>query len=404
MPTSFRVAVATVVMGTAFVAASGMPSWISVAVLAFGMINVIFPAPRREWVSAIAVAAAIGTLLWPPYVLIALILGWVVWLPVFIVSWVTALHSRKARTPDALASDSRLSSATAAHIAVAALILAVTVASIAYRLIVFQHLDQTSALFVGIPALLAVIVLFGVSPQSATGAACKAVTVALLVSSLFLGEGILCVFMSAPLFYGIAIAIANSASDKPSNLNLRSFIIVLSIAPLSLEGVTSFTTLNREEAVTVSKIVRGSSRAVEQALFQPPRFDRLRPLYLRAGFPSPISSRIAADRTRWVIEMRGGEMRLNGMEARTGDLVLDLQETRAGFARWRAVSDTSHMTHFLTWREAIVQWEAVDAQTTKVTWTLRYRRDLDPSFYFGPMERYAVRLAAEYLIDAVATP
>jgi hypothetical protein len=145
---------------------------------------------------------------------------------------------------------------------------------------------------------------------------------------------------------------------------------------------------------------------VERALFEAPRFDRVLPLYLRAGFPSPVSTRIdrSVDRTRWVIGVRGGEMRLNGMEPRTGDLVLELEETRPGFVRWRAVSDTSHMTHFLTWREAVVQWEPVDAQTTKVTWTLRYRRDLDPSFYFGPMERYAVQLAAGYLIDAVATP
>ena len=95
-------------------------------------------------------------------------------------------------------------------------------------------------------------------------------------------------------------------------------------------------------------------------------------------------------------------MRLNGMEARTGDLILELEEARAGLVRWRA--DSSHMTHFLNWRESIVRWEPIDAQTTRVTWTLRYRRDLDPSWYFGPMERYAARLAAGYLIDAVATP
>ena len=97
-------------------------------------------------------------------------------------------------------------------------------------------------------------------------------------------------------------------------------------------------------------------------------------------------------------------MRLNGMEPRTGDLILQLEEARAGFVRWRAVSDSSHMTHFLTWREVMVQWEPAGAYTTKVTWTLRYRRDLDPSWYFGPLERYAVRLAAGYLIESVATP
>jgi hypothetical protein len=97
-------------------------------------------------------------------------------------------------------------------------------------------------------------------------------------------------------------------------------------------------------------------------------------------------------------------MRLNGMEARTGDLVLEVEESRPGLIRWRAVSDSSHMTHFLDWRASVVQWEAIDARTTRVTWTLRYRRGLDPAWYFGPMERYAMRLAAGYLIDSVATP
>ena len=77
-----------------------------------------------------------------------------------------------------------------------------------YQLIVAHSLQQTAALFVGIPALLAIVVVFMVSPRSATGVACKAVTVGLLVSLLFLGEGMLCVVMSAPLFYAVAVAIA----------------------------------------------------------------------------------------------------------------------------------------------------------------------------------------------------
>ena len=42
------------------------------------------------------------------------------------------------------------------------------------------------------------------------------------------------------------------------------------------------------------------------------------------------------------------------------------------------------MTHYLTWQEARVEWEPVGAGATRVTWTLRYRRDLDPAWYFGP--------------------
>jgi hypothetical protein len=250
-----------------------------------------------------------------------------------------------------------------------------------------------------------------VSPRSATGVACKAVTVGLLVSMLFLGEGMVCVIMSAPLFYIIAVAVADlmheaSLRNRPAGTKLFSCLIVLTIVPMSLEGVTGLTTVNRDVSVTESRIVRASSQAVEQALFEPPRFNRVLPLYLRAGFPRPVTTRIdrSPGRTRWVIEVRGGEMHLDGMEPRTGDLILELDEARPGVVRWRAVSDGSHMTHFLAWREAVVEWQPIDAQTTKVTWTLRYRRGLDPAWYFGPWERYAAHLAAGYLIDAVATP
>ena len=37
-------------------------------------------------------------------------------------------------------------------------------------------------------------------------------------------------------------------------------------------------------------------------------------------------------------------------------------------------------------------------------WTLRYKRLLDPAWYFGPWERYAAKLTADYLIQTVATP
>jgi hypothetical protein len=231
------------------------------------------------------------------------------------------------------------------------------------------------------------------------------------MSLLFLWEGMLCVLMSAPLFYGVAVVISllltrDRAASDGRTLTLRSYLVVLAIVPMSLEGVTEYTTVNREDSVSVSQTVAAPVSAVERALFERPRFDRVRPPYLRAGFPSPVASRIerGPGETRWVIQMRGGEMLLSGMEPRTGDLTLELETERAGSVRWVAVSDTSHMTHFLTWRESEVQFHAVDAWTTKVTWTLRYQRGLDPAWYFGPMERYAARLAAGYLIDSVATP
>src|SRR5436190_6342166 len=301
--------------------------------------------------------------------------------------------------------------ATPARIGLATLILAVAIAVVAYRVIVFHNLQQTAALFIGIPALLAIVVTFGVSPRSATGVACKAVTVGLLVSMLFLWEGVLCVLMSAPLFFAVAVGITHfvqivRGTGDRDTITLRSCAILLVLVPMSLEGVTDLTTLNRTESVSASRIVGASADAVARALLDAPRFDRARPLLLRGGFPSPIATRIdrTSGKTRWIITMRGGEMLLSGLEPRTGELTLTLEESRPGLVRWRALSDTSHMTHFLAWREIVVRWDAVDAVTTRVSWTVLYRRGLDPAWYFGPMERQAMRLAAGYLIDSVATP
>jgi len=357
-------------------------------------------------IRAVAIAATLAALLWPALQATVVVLAWLVWPPAFLVAWAVA---RDLGDVPAAEHAERSTAAKRARVTIAAIIGAVAIASVAYRLLVAHNLQQTAALFVGIPALLAIVVVFALSPRSAAGVACKAVTVGMLVSAIFLGEGVVCIVMSAPLFYAIAVAVGVAVDtwrrfDKPPTT--FACLAVLVLVPMSLEGVTDATSLDRDEWVSETRVIQASADAVERALFEPPRFDRALPLYLRAGFPRPISTRVeySAAHPRLVIRFRGGEMRLDGIEPRTGDLVLELEEVRPGAVRWHALGDDSHMTHFLLWREARVEWEAVDTQRTRVTWTLRYRRGLDPAWYFGPWERYAARLAAGYLIDSVAMP
>src|SRR5262249_20645738 len=87
-----------------------------------------------------------------------------------------------------------------------------------------------------------------------------------------------------------------------------------------------------------------------------------------------------------------------------GDLVLKVAAIGPDGIRFVAVSDDSYLSHYLAWQSSSVALQAVDAGHTRVTWTLTYRRILDPSWYFGPLQRYAVRLTAEELIDHVADP
>ncbi len=395
-------------LAVAAILAAGMVGPIdklSAGLMFFGIANVFVAVPGTAPVRLASIAATIGALLATNDARIILaLLAWLAWPPAFLIAWAVARERALPEPTD--------SSPGRAQRSLAAAIGAVGIASIVYRLIAWQGYEQTAILFIGIPTLLAVVVIFNVSPRSATGVACKAVTIGLLVSLIFLGEGVVCVLMSAPLFYIVAVVVGVIIDrlrprdlSGPSNLTLRC-LGVLAIVPFSFEGVSHWTTVDRDSTAVETRIVEATPGEVERALMSPPRFNRVMPVYLRAGFPRPVATRIDRDggASRWIVRMRGGEMRIDGMEPRTGDLVLQLEAARPGFVRWRALSDGSHMTHFLRWRESTVAWEPVGDHATRVTWTVRYSRDLDPSWYFGWWEHYAASLAAGYLIESVATP
>jgi hypothetical protein len=376
----------------------------AIVMLLFGVFNTLVAVPGTLGPRAVGiVASAVALLHIADPRTIEVLVAWI-WPAAFLVGWAVA-RSRATGSDDGEggASGHRARNAVAVGIA------AIAVAVIAFRGITAGGFQQTALLFFGLPALLAITVTLGVSPRSATGVACKAVTVGLLVSLIFLGEGFLCIAMSAPLFYAVAVGAVTAAERVRTGGRARrtvSGLMLMTFVPLSLEGVTPMASLDRDETVTVSNTIDVPFDQVSAALVAAPRFDRTLPAYLRLGFPRPIATQIdrRGSHPRWVIRLRGGETRFNGTEPKTGDLMLELDEARPGFLRWRVLADGSHMTHFLRWRESSVRWEPAGPMTTKVTWTLRYRRGLDPAWYFGPWERYAVGLAAQYLIDTVAMP
>jgi hypothetical protein len=284
------------------------------------------------------------------------------------------------------------------------LAIAMAAGSLGYRVLVSKHLEQTAALFIGLPAVLAILVALTRPPKSATGVILKAMTLLLLLSGILLGEGFICIVMAAPLFYLVGFVIGriiDFAEKKRQRRLGKSFygLVLLPFLSLSLEGVYPSLSFPRREVVTVERIVRGATTEVERALAETPHFTRPLPLYLRLRFPRPAAAEGAGLST--------GELRrihFAGGEGRPGDLLLRVAEHGPGHARFLAVSDGSHIAHWLDWREADVHWSAERPGWTRVTWTLCYERRLDPAWYFGPWERYAVRLAAGYLVDNTATP
>jgi hypothetical protein len=291
-----------------------------------------------------------------------------------------------------------------AQIRLAVLVAAVAAAMTLYRLVYLGGFDQTAALFVGLPSVLAVVVALTPRAGSATGMALKATTILLLLSGPVLQEGFVCILFAAPLFYVVAILIGTTVDvfrqwRRGRGARTYSLVVLPVLLGLaSLEGVTGSTTFSRGQEVTASRVVPAPPGAVAHAMAAAPRFDAPLPRLLRLGFPRPVAAAGAG--------LAVGDSRAIVFESRMGrrEVVFVVAERRRGFVRFRALGDRTPIARWLGWREAVVRWRAVARGRTRVTWTLRFTRELDPAWYFGPWERYGARTAAAYLIDALATP
>src|SRR5437868_12381107 len=161
------------------------------------------------------------------------------------------------------------------QISVIAIIIAIAAAGTAYRLLVFKHLEQSSALFIGIPSIIAIVITLTPRPNSVTGMICKVMGIALLMSGPLLGEGFICIIMAAPIFFlvGIVIGVIIDRSHRSDHRGGGMATCLILFGLMSLEGVTDKTSFSRDEVVTITSRVARPAAQVEHSLSATPHFD-----------------------------------------------------------------------------------------------------------------------------------
>lgn len=294
---------------------------------------------------------------------------------------------------------------TSASRTLVACIVALACASVAYRIVFSRHLQHSSLVFIGIPALLA-LALLTIQPKTSVGTINKTIAIALCLSGIVFGEGFVCILMASPLFFLVGTLVGKVVQSNAAKRDAEGWTAgprwkhgIVLIAPFCLEGVVPHYEWSREETVTVSRVVSARADAVRASLASPMRFDEPLPAFFQLGFPSPgrtSGSGLAVGDRRAVEFLHGGH--------HPGTLRLEITKSDSSAVSFVALSDDSYVTHWLSWRSAEVQWREIAPGRTRVTWTLRYARRLDPAFYFKPLERYGVSLAAGYLAETLATP
>ncbi|WP_040704420.1 hypothetical protein [Nocardiopsis salina] len=275
----------------------------------------------------------------------------------------------------------------------------------------FGALDQTALFYVGLPALLTVLVVLFARPRSAVGIALAVLTVALLLAGPLLGEGMVCLVIAAPLLYGVTALVAwflvrvtGGNDDRSTHVLVALPLLIL----LTAEGVGGFSLLPREGQGEGGRVVAAGPEHVAAALAAPPEYGEPEALFLRSvPFPEPVEASgegLEPGDVRHVAFTDRRALR-PGAEAEPRHMDLEVVQSHTHAYGGRvvfAVTDDTAFDRWMSMHGAEVVWERSATGGTRLDWTLEYERTFEPSWYFGPAQSYATDLAASYLADTFA--
>lgn len=292
----------------------------------------------------------------------------------------------------------------------AAIVLALFAAILVVKLVTRTGQEQTAFFYVGVPAVIALTVILAARPRSAVGIALATTTIGLALAGPLLDEGVVCLVIAAPLFYGVAAIVGVVVGDLRERRTRRRALAVTPLLLLALvEGVGGSTLVPREDAGTAIAVVDAAPADFARSLAAPPTYGDFEAVFLRAvPFPEPVSATgtgLAVGDERVVTFTPRRSLGL-GAQPTPRSMTLHVVESEVSDAGGRLVLDVTEDTTLARWmdlRSAEVTWEAAGAGT-RVTWTLHFTRTFDPSWYFGPLQHWTTGLASDYLIDTFAGP
>lgn len=274
------------------------------------------------------------------------------------------------------------------------IIIVLVIANIAFKILNEIRIEQTSILFVGIPALITILVIkYSKTPKSAAGVVFTTVTIFLLLASILLGEGMVCIIIMAPIFYmiaGIIVLIINLLKKRDkSKLNTYIIIPVLFILAQGYE-------INAEpELLKVTTTVEVQGHKTLTDFNKTPNFLKNYPNFFKIGFPEPVG-----------IEGQGiqvGNSRKIQFKSKTkgvGILHLEIKNKTKNSITFNVVSDDTHIHHWLSWKTMKATIKHNENGTSSIIWDTYFTCDLGPSWYFKPTEKYGVQVMNEHLINS----
>jgi hypothetical protein len=159
----------------------------------------------------------------------------------------------------------------------------------------------------------------------------------------------------------------------------------------------------REYEVVSEKIINADIKAIQNKLKQPIALDVSRN-WLLTLFPMPYNIDAQTLVSGDIHTLNFRYHRWFVTNTHEGTMKLEISEVTDTLIRTRFIEDTSYISNYLKLYGTEINLEPIDNNKTKVTLRIKYHRFLDPIWYFGPLQSFAVEKSAELLLNQVLTP
>ncbi|BBH67698.1 hypothetical protein ACTI_43830 [Actinoplanes sp. OR16] len=284
-----------------------------------------------------------------------------------------------------------------ANIALAALIVAVGVGF--FVATVRSGRADSALLFVVLPVGLAAAL--ALTPGRSThGRVFRLTTIGLLLAAVALHEGAICVVLAAPLVYTVAHVITALVRRFGRNPALR-VLLPIPLLLAGVEGVQPDWRIDPDQSVRVSRDVAIDPIMMPALLAAGPQPQEARPLALRVlGVPTPahVHGTGLDVGDQWMFGYHGSS------HGPGGQIVTEVVDAGPQAVTFAIREDSSITGRWVGMRTATLSWRAGAHGGTRVSLRIDYRRGLDPSWYFGPLQDRFMHAGAEHFLNMLSLP
>ncbi len=294
------------------------------------------------------------------------------------------------------------------------ILLLIGASSLLIRTLMSYNFDRTALLYVGIPFFVSIALLYIIKkPEQPTlnryyGNLVLWSLIVMLGTSVVLFEGFVCVIMFMPIYFGILLLMylfqlltcyLRSKKKGTHYAHILPAVIFLS----AFEGVVPSASFEREYSITKELVINATPEEIQQKLIKPMQLDIERN-WLLSLFPMPSNIEAGTLSAGDVHHIDFTYHRWFVTNTHKGHMKLELTQVENDYIRTTFLEDTSYIGNYLKLKGTEIRFIKTENGNTKVALTIYYHRFLDPAWYFGPIQGYAIGQTADMLLNELFVP